>query len=121
MAAVLNLIPERGDWRDIANRTNQNFSKLNAEIDKAQKIAGITIPLFSSTTQATQHIPNPSYGQMVFIGTGLPAPVYIWSGTRWTSAGFSGGSTSVSLGNYYTKKEIDSQKVFVKNTTEVVI
>ena len=120
MGAILNEIPSTGNWSEIATRINQNFARQNTEVDRAQKVAGLNVPLFASTTQANQYIKSPQYGQTIMVGSGFPATVCKWNGSGWESVG-SSGSVSAQLGNYYTKSEIDSQKIFVKNTNEVTI
>ena len=119
--ANVSKIEVDSDWGKEAPKLNNNFNAVNLELTNLKNTRAIKIPLFSSTTEASANIPSPYVGQMVFIGSSLPAPVYKWNGTSWASAGFSGGSAEIPLTNYYDKTEIDSRFQIIKSTTEVNI
>lgn len=94
------------DWGKEAPKLNANFNAINVELAGIKNNIAIKLPLFTSTTEAKNNIPLPYIGQMVLIGTSLPAPVYKWNGSEFASAGFSAGSASVPLANYLTYESL---------------
>ena len=104
--ANLKQIHIDSDWGKEASNLNANFNAINTELAGIKNNIAIKLPLFGSTTEAKNSIPLPYVGQMVLIGTSLPAPVYKWNGTAFASAGFSAGSASVPLANYLTYENL---------------
>ena len=109
------------DWGTEAPKLNANFNAVNLELANLKNTRSIKIPLFSSTAEASKNLPSPYVGQLILIGTSLPAPIYKWNGNAWSNTGQTGGSAEVPLTNYYNKSEIDSRFQIVKSTTEVTI
>lgn len=104
--ANLKQIQIDSDWGKEAPNLNANFNAINTELAGIKNNIAIKIPLFESTTEAKNNIPLPYVGQMVLIGTSLPAPVYKWNGSSFASAGFSSGIASVPLANYLTYESL---------------
>lgn len=119
--ASLSKIEVDSDWGKEAPKLNTNFNSVNVELTNLKNTRAIKIPLFGSTSDASQNILFPYVGQMILIGSSLPAPVYKWDGNSWVSTGFSGGSAEIPLTNYYDKTEIDSRFQIIKSTNEVNI
>lgn len=119
--ANLSQIKPDSDWGTESSKINQNFTQVNTELTSLKNTTSVRQPLFSSTSEATKNIPSPYVGQLVLIGSTIPAPIYRWSGSSWVDTGQTGGSAEVPLSNYYTKTDIDTRFQVIKSTTEVNI
>lgn len=108
--ANLSQIKTDSDWGLEASKINQNFNQVNTELTTLKNTTSVRQPLFSSTTEASKNITSPYVGQLVLIGSTIPAPIYRWNGSSWANTGQTGGSAEVPLTNYYTKDEINQQK-----------
>lgn len=108
--ANLSQIKTDSDWGLEASKINQNFNQVNTELTTLKNTTSVRQPLFSSTTEATKNIPSPYVGQLILVGSTIPAPIYRWNGSSWVNTGQTGGSAEVSLTNYYTKTDIDNQR-----------
>lgn len=108
--ANLSQIKTDSDWGLEASKINQNFNQVNTELTTLKNTTSVRQPLFSSTTEASKYITSPYVGQLVLIGSTIPAPIYRWNGSSWVDTGQTGGSAEVSLTNYYTKTDIDNQR-----------
>ncbi len=90
----LTNISREGKWTDSVDDMNGNFiafeSKLGViEID-IQKCKG----LFPSLDKLRTDFPIPEVGSWAYIGTVLPAPIYVYkSSGGWTNTGKTGGGT----------------------------
>lgn len=119
--ANLSQIKTDSDWGLEASKINQNFNQVNTELTTLKNTTSVRQPLFSSTTEASKYITSPYVGQLILVGSTIPAPVYRWDGSSWVDTGLTGGSAEVPLNNYYTKEEIDSRYKLVKSTSVVKI
>lgn len=119
--ANLSQIKTDSDWGLEASKINQNFNQVNTELTTLKNTTSVRQPLFSSTTEASKYITSPYVGQLILVGSTIPAPVYRWDGSSWVDTGLTGGSAEVPLSNYYTKEEIDSRYKLVKSTSVVKI
>ncbi|MBM6865898.1 hypothetical protein H6A66_12050 [Bacteroides caecigallinarum] len=100
--ANVSKIEVDSDWGKEAPKLNANFNAVNVELANLKNTRAIKIPLFSSTSEASQNIPSPYFGQMVLIGSSIPAPVYKWNGSSWANTGSTGGNATVPLSDYLT-------------------
>jgi hypothetical protein len=92
MEKELNYIPKRGVWSDSTTAIDDNFKVLEDSLtgieDDAQKCKG----LFPSLSSLQTEYPNPSVGSWAYIGSKLPASIYVYKSTGgWTSTGKTGG------------------------------
>ena len=118
--ATISTIKKESNWGAEATKINQNFTNVNTELTKLNNTYGLKIPLFSSTSAASTAIPSPYEGQLILVGSTLPAPVYRWNGSSWDNTGTTGGSASAPLTDYYTKEEVDaSQEAQDEKLTEL--
>ena len=108
--ATISTIQKESTWGTEATKINQNFTNVNTELTKLNNTYGLKIPLFSSTSAASASIPSPYEGQLILVGSTLPAPVYRWNGSSWANTGTTGGSASAPLTDYYTKEEVDASQ-----------
>lgn len=88
----INNIPKRGLWSESTSKIDQNFKVFedvfNKIEDDAQKCKG----LFPSLSSLKTEFPNPAVGSWAYVGSSLPALIYIYrSPSGWTSTGKSGG------------------------------
>lgn len=100
--ANLSKIEVDSDWGKEAPKLNTNFNSVNVELTNLKNTRAIKIPLFGSTSDASQNILSPYVGQMVLIGSSIPAPLYKWNGDSWVNTGTTGGDASVPLSDYLT-------------------
>ena len=119
--ANLSQIKTDSNWGDEASKINQNFNQVNTELTTLKNTTSVRQPLFSSVSEAKENITSPYVGQLVLIGSTIPAPIYRWNGSSWANTGQTGGSAEVPLSNYYTKTDIDTRFQVIKSTTEVAI
>lgn len=119
--ANLSQIKTDSDWGLEASKINQNFNQVNTELTTLKNTTSVRQPLFSSTTEASKYITSPYVGQLVLIGSTIPAPIYRWNGSSWGDTGLTGGSAEVPLSDYYTKEQIDSRYKLIKSTSVVNI
>lgn len=98
--ANLKQIQIDSDWGKEAPNLNANFNAINVELAGIKNNIAIKLPLFESTTEAKNSIPLPYVGQMVLIGTSLPATVYRWNGSSWANTGTTGGNAEVPISDY---------------------
>lgn len=108
--ATISTIQKESTWGTEATKINQNFTNVNTELTKLNNTYGLKIPLFSSTSAASTAIPSPYEGQLILVGSSLPASVYRWNGSSWANTGTTGGSASAPLTDYYTKEEVDASQ-----------
>lgn len=94
------------DWQEAAGTINTNFANVSTAIEGLKQTTSVKMPLFSSTSEANSAITNKYVGQLILVGSTLPAPVYRWNGSAFASAGFSAGSASVPLTNYLTYESL---------------
>ncbi len=87
-------ISRDGKWVDSLRNLNENFvtfeSELGAIENDIQKCKG----LFPSLDKLRTDYPNPEEGSWAYIGTRLPASIYVYrSSGGWVSTGKTGGGT----------------------------
>lgn len=90
----LTNISREGRWIDSVGDLNGNFvafeSELGAIETDIQKCKG----LFPSLAKLKADYPNPEEGSWAYVGTSLPAPIYVYrSSEGWTNTGKTGGDT----------------------------
>ena len=82
--ANISQIKTDTDWQEAAGTINTNFANVSTAIEGLKQ----------------------NVGQLILVGSSLPAPVYRWNGSSFASAGFSAGSASVPLANYLTYESL---------------
>lgn len=88
------------NWQEAAGTINANFSAVNTELEGLRMTTSVKMPLFSSTSEAGSEITNKYVGQLILVGSSLPAPVYRWNGSSWVNTGMTGGNAEVALTDY---------------------
>lgn len=94
------------DWQEAAGTINTNFANVSAAIEGLKQTTSVKMPLFSSTSEANSAITNKYVGQLILVGSTLPAPVYRWNGSSWVNTGTTGGNAEVPLVNYLTYESL---------------
>lgn len=102
------------DWQEAAGTINTNFTNVSAAIEGLKMTTSIKMPLFSSTSQANSTLTNKYVGQLILVGSTLPAPVYRWNGSSWVNTGMTGGDSEVPLADYLGYTDLG-------NTNEVTL
>lgn len=99
----LNTINNTGSWGDATTRLNENFSKVNTEVEKAKLASSRNKGLFESLTKLKAAYPSPQVGDWAVVGSSIPGPIYRCNtaGT-WSSTGSTGGGGDVNLDAYLT-------------------
>lgn len=106
----LNTISNTGSWGNSANRLNENFSKVNTEVEKLKNATTKNKGYFKTDALLKQTHQTAYYGDIAYVGTSYPYHIWTWNGTNWEDSQSTGGSETVNLGNYYTREDIDTQQ-----------
>jgi hypothetical protein len=106
----LNTISNTGTWGNSANRLNENFSKVNTEVEKLKNATTKNKGYFKTDALLKQTHQTAYYGDIAYVGTSYPYQIWTWNGTNWEDSKSTGGSETVNLGNYYTREDIDTQQ-----------
>ena len=106
----LNTISNTGSWGNSANRLNENFSKVNTEVEKLKNATTKNKGYFKTDALLKQTHQTAYYGDIAYVGTSYPYQIWTWNGTNWEDSQSTGGSETVNLGNYYTREDIDTQQ-----------
>lgn len=88
------------NWQDAATTINTNLANINTDLEGLRQTTSVKMPLFSSTSEANSAITNKYVGQLILVGSSLPAPVYRWNGSSWVNTGTTGGNAEVPLSDY---------------------
>lgn len=100
MAANLSKINVDTNWQDAASIINQNYQNIDTALDSLKMTTSVKMPMFGSVDDASQNITNPYIGQLILVGSSLPAPVYKWNGENWEDTGMTGGDAEVILSDF---------------------
>ena len=106
----LNTINNTGSWGNSANRLNENFSKVNTEVEKLKNATTRNKGYFATDAELKDSHPTASVGDIAYVGTSYPYQIWKWNGTIWVYSNAVGGSETVNLGDYYTRDDIDTQQ-----------
>ena len=98
--ANISQIKTDTDWQEAAGTINTNFANVSAAIEGLKQTTSVKMPLFSSASEANSAITNKYVGQLILVGSSLPAPVYRWNGSSWVNTGTTGGNAEVPLSDY---------------------
>lgn len=108
----LNTIPKDGQWSNISDRLNDNFSKVDVAVEALQDATIKNCGYFSTANALREAYPTASAGAKAYVGLTYPFAIYLWDATTstWMDSGETGGEESVNLSDYYTKEEIDAKE-----------
>lgn len=102
----LNTISNTGSWGSSANRLNENFSKVNTEVEKLKNATTKNKGYFTTEEALRAAYPTPTDGMYAWVGTPYPGTVYESTGGAWTDTEQVPDTESVNLDDYLTATEI---------------
>lgn len=101
----LNTISNTGSWGNSANRLNENFSKVNTEVEKLKNATTKNKGYFTTEEALRAAYPTPADGMYAWVGTPYPGTVYESTGGAWGDTGQEPDTESVNLNEYAKVKE----------------
>ena len=95
----LNTIQKEGQWSNISDRLNYNFSRIDASIER---IKGVTLKLcgyFKTEDKLREAYPIAMSGAKAYVGNSFPYAIYLWDDLLrgWVDSGYTGGEDSVKV------------------------
>lgn len=103
---TINNIPRTGLWSESTTKIDENFMIFEEELNDIEGDAQKCKGLFPSLSSLQSEYPNPSVGSWAYVGSRLPAPIYVYrSSGGWTSTGKSGGG-NVDPSKYANSKQL---------------
>jgi hypothetical protein len=104
----------------IKARGNSTFNK-DVVIEgslMARNIRGACKGLFLTEAKLNTKFPNPQQGWWAYVGTNIPAPIYVADAGQWTATGETGGTVQVDVDSISDmQQQIDTVKSVLKNGT----
>ena len=106
----LNTIQREGQWSNIADNLNENFSKVDNAVEALNQATIKNIGYFATVDALREAYPIASAGAKAYVGSDYPYAIYLRDATTsaWVDSGETGGEESVNLGDYYKKDEVDA-------------
>lgn len=102
----------------IKARGNSTFNK-DVVIEgslMARNIRGACKGLFLTEAKLNTKFPNPQQGWWAYVGTNIPAPIYVADAGQWTATGETGGTVQVDVDSISDmQSQIDTLKSVLKN------
>lgn len=116
----LNTINNTGTWGNSANRLNENFSKVNTEIEKLKNATTKNKGYFTTEEALRAAYPTPTDGMYAWVGTPYPGTVYESTGGAWADTGQVPDTELVNLAEYATKEEVQAIRDEIGNIGIVI-
>ena len=106
----LNTIPKEGQWANISDRINENFSKVDVAVESLKEATVKSCGYFPTVNALQNAYPQSSAGAKAYVGSNYPYAIYLWDvdTSAWVDSGETGGDEDVNLSDYYTKSETNS-------------
>lgn len=104
----LESVKTQTTWNDAVESINRNNLRVGTEITKLQNATYKNKGYFATADALVSAYPSGSNGSKAYVGTSYPYAIYVWDGSAWVDSGETGGDESVTLGDYYTKEEVDT-------------
>lgn len=106
----LNTINKQTSWGAAAKTLNDNFEKIDTDVEKLKYATTRNKGYFASEAALKSTATTAAKGDIAYVANGNGGyNVWSWDGSKWTDTGNEGGDAEVNLGNYYDKEEIDSK------------
>ena len=94
----LNNIPSQGNFGNIANMLNQNFSTIKVAIGQVEYSTTKCRGMYASETALGNVVPSPKVGDWALVGQSFPAAIYVCNtADTWTNS----GNTIDALNGYF--------------------
>lgn len=106
MNMELNTINNTDNWGTTASRLNENFSKVNTEVEKLKNSTSKNKGYFTTLDDLKDSYPTPTDGMYAWVGTPYPGIVYESKNNAWVSTGQVPDTETVALADYLTAEEI---------------
>lgn len=116
----LNTISNTGSWGNSANRLNENFSKVNTEVEKLKNATTKNKGYFTTEEALRAAYPTPTDGTYAWVGTPYPGTVYESTGGAWADTGQVPDTELVNLAEYATKEEVQAIRDEIGNIGIVI-
>lgn len=100
----LNNIPSQGNFGNIANILNQNFSTIKVAIGQVEYSTTKCRGMYASATALGNVVPSPKVGDWALVGQSFPAAIYVCNtADTWTNSGNTYSGDNVSFNDYVTQ------------------
>ena len=100
----LNNIPSQGNFGNIANMLNQNFSTIKVAIGQVEYSTTKCRGMYASETALGNVVPSPKVGDWALVGQSFPAAIYVCNtADTWTNSGNTYSGDNVSFNDYVTQ------------------
>lgn len=116
----LNTINNTGSWGNSANRLNENFSKVNTEVEKLKNATTKNKGYFTTEEALRAAYPTPTDGMYAWVGTPYPGTVYESKGGAWADTEQVPDTEYVNLAEYATKEEVQAIRDEIGNIGIVI-
>lgn len=116
----LNTINNTGTWGNSANRLNENFSKVNTEVEKLKNATTKNKGYFTTEEALRTAYPTPTDGMYAWVGTPYPGTVYESKGGEWADTEQVPDTEYVNLAEYATKEEVQAIRDEIGNIGIVI-
>lgn len=107
--ANLSEVKAESDWGSASARINQNFNNINTELAGIKNATTKNKGYFKTDAALKLAYPTAKPGDIAYVGLNYPYQIWEWS-NGWQDTKQTGGAENVSLVDYYTKTDIDSQQ-----------
>ena len=108
--SYLSTINTQTDWLTACKTINENYSKISVDIEKLKSATTKNKGYFKTLEdlKAAYTSTNSTVGMIAYVGTTSPYKIYEYKSSGWTDTGNT-HTSSVSLGDYYDKAEVDTK------------
>lgn len=116
----LNTISNTGSWGNSANRLNENFSKVNTEVEKLKNATTKNKGYFTTEEALRAAYPTPTDGMYAWVGTPYPGTVYESKNGAWTNTEQIPETETIDLTEYATKAEVEEVEAQIGDISTVL-
>lgn len=117
----LNIITSTGKWGNKAAQFNENFSKIDIEIEKLKKSSTTPVGYFGTLDALIEKYPSPQDGDTAWVGTPYPGTIYEYkeSTEEWKDTGIVPIVPAVDLDGYATIEDLEELSNAVKAVKDI--
>lgn len=113
----LENIKTQTTWSDAAESINSNNLKIVTEVTKLQSATYKNKGYFKTFSDLQSAFPTAMVGSKAYVGLSYPYTIYLWQNNAWVNSG-TGGDESITMDQFYTKDETDSQISALEKATD---
>lgn len=113
----LSTIKKEGQWSNISDRINENFSKVDLAVESLKSVTVKNCGYYSTIAALREAYPTASAGAKAYVGDNFPYAIYLWDSAinDWLDSGETGGTEDVTVNNI--TENIYEQKFVTQETT----